>query len=173
MILYNKSKIKAVIIMKNPTIKICPVKELIEMVQNESFQNTAAIISTSYSEPQELKALDSYIVLRYDDVDMPIINRSIKESDCQKAVDFIKANRNKDTLYFCCDSAISRSSAMAASAYRFFDLDDMKIWENPKYSPNALVFKMMCDAFNLPLDDCELDYRISVNWKALKKRHTF
>ena len=144
-------------------IRICPIAKFLELKIN-----VPVIMSTSYQPPNEINTLDSCLVLEYDDVDIPLDGRSITESDCKRAADFIiNHDIKKDILYCCCDSGISRSSAIAAAAARYYELDDMLIWGNPHYSPNALVYSMMCDALGRTIEDYELDFRISVNRKAL------
>ena len=69
----------------------------------------------------------------------------------------------------CCDSEESRSSAMAATLLKCYGQDEMKIWENPKYHPNTLVYKTLCQAFDIYVSDVELNSLVHVNNQAFRK----
>ena len=72
-----------------------------------------------------------------------------------------------DTLFVCCDSGESRSTAMSAAIMRYNGMDEMLIWKNPHYHPNTLVYSMLCDALGVPVSKVELQAKHWTSEKAL------
>ena len=66
----------------------------------------------------------------------------------------------------CCDSGESRSTAMAAAIARYNNSDEMKIWLNPHYHPNPLVYKSLCDSLGVKVSKTEVADKVAVNQKA-------
>lgn len=58
---------------------------------------------------------------------------------------------------------------MAAAILKFYGQDDIKIWKNPKYHPNTLVYKILCQAFDIYVSDVELNSLVHVNNQAFRK----
>lgn len=75
---------------------------------------------------------------------------------------------NIKTLYICCDSGESRSTAMAACVLRYNRVSDYEIWDNPHYRPNALVYYLLCRAMHIPVTKLGVRYRVRRNENALK-----
>lgn len=72
-----------------------------------------------------------------------------------------------DTLFVCCDSGESRSTAMAAAIMRYNGLDEIKIWKNPHYHPNSLVYSLLCKALGVPVSEVEMHAKQFMNEQAL------
>lgn len=80
-----------------------------------------------------------------------------------------KLDDNIADLFFCCDSGESRSPALATAYMRYFGMDEMSIWRNPRYHPNSLVYKFQCKALGKPISAIGLKYRTYISKQALKK----
>ena len=50
---------------------------------------------------------------------------------------------------------------------RYNGIDEMKIWKNPHYHPNPLVYKLLCYAFEIQVSDKEIAEKVTINNKAL------
>ena len=152
-----------------PEIRICPVKQLIALARQEGTGGKAALISTSFDVPRGLPEGLDCVILHYDDIDREIPGRSLSDGDAGRAADFIRGHiRFQGVLYCCCDSGVSRSSAMAAAATRFLGRDDLLIWRDPRFSPNPLVCAAVCRSLGLALSDEELDFRLELSRRALR-----
>lgn len=79
-------------------------------------------------------------------------------------------NIKRRKLYICCDSGVSRSSAIAAAILRKFKENENLIWKNYNYQPNILVYKTLCDEFNLVNNAIVLRHKENINKKALKRK---
>lgn len=73
------------------------------------------------------------------------------------------------SLFFCCDSGESRSSACAAAVLRAMGVSDAVVWENPKYHPNRLVYAETCRAFGIPVTEQEIAAREAANEEAFRR----
>ena len=149
-------------------LKICPLKQFLALVKREGASGKAAVISTSFEVPRSLLEELDCVILRYDDVDREIPGRSMSSRDADRAADFIRAHSQfRGILYCCCDSGVSRSSAMAAAAARYLGEDDLPIWQDPHYSPNPLVYEQMCRSLGISVSDEALDLRLETSRRAL------
>ena len=152
-----------------PAIRICPLKQFLTLVKQEGTDGKAAVISTSFDIPRSLPEGLDCVILQYDDIDREIPGRSLSDGDARKAADFIRSHSSfQGVLYCCCDSGVSRSSAMAAAASRFLGGDDLLIWRDPRFSPNPLVYDAVCRSLGMTLSDEELDFRLETSRRALR-----
>ena len=87
------------------------------------------------------------------------------------ADDIVKFTENvgDKKLYVLCDAGQSRSTAIAAAINLRYNLTDNMIWDNPKYSPNKLVYTKMIKAFNIDLTEKQIDEKVKRNELALRK----
>jgi hypothetical protein len=125
-----------------------------------------AILCSSYG-VQEAKVPVPHIVEIFNDVDREIPGRSLSTEAANRIAGFIRnIGPEIEVVYVCCDSGISRSSAIAAAVCRYFGIPDDTIWENPRYQPNPLVFQMLCECLDIPVEDALLDFLIGTNRQA-------
>jgi hypothetical protein len=68
-----------------------------------------------------------------------------------------------------CDAGQSRSTAIAGAINLAYNFDDNMIWDNPKYSPNRLVYAKMLKAFDIPYTNTQIDEKVKRNELALRK----
>ena len=152
-----------------PEIRICPLKQFLALVKQEGAGGKAAVISTSFEIPRGLPEGADCVILQYDDIDREIPGRSISARDAGMAADFIRSHSGfQGVLYCCCDSGVSRSSAMAAAATRFLGRDDLPIWCDPRFSPNPLVYAAVCRSLGMEIPDEALDFRLELSRRALR-----
>ena len=151
-----------------PAIRICPIKQLYGILAQEEHPHSVAVLSSSF-DVRESRVPIPHIVEIFDDVDREIPGRSLSAEAAQRIAHFIKnVGPEIETVYVCCDSGISRSSAIAAAVCRYFGISDSPIWENPKYQPNPLVFRLLCENLGLPVGDELLDLLIDTNRSAFR-----
>jgi predicted protein tyrosine phosphatase len=151
-----------------PAIRICPIKQLYGILAQEEHPHSVAVLSSSF-DVRESRVPIPHIVEIFDDVDREIPGRSLSAEAAQRIAHFIKnVGPEIETVYVCCDSGISRSSAIAAAVCRYFGISDSSIWENPKYQPNPLVFHLLGESLGLSISDELLDILIYTNRSAFR-----
>lgn len=113
-------------------------------------------ISTPGSEPARFKTNDQTLeVLRlwfhdldalkegYDDKPEDLFSRS----QAERIVDMVLAHPQAERFVVHCDAGISRSSATAAAIMKGLTGDDSKIFKNPRYYPNRLVYRTILEVW--------------------------
>jgi len=150
-------------------IQICPIKRLYQILAETGTAKAGAVISSS-SDINDAKLQGiSYVFRQYEDLDYESPGRSFSREDAVAFADFLTEQENPiDTLYCCCDAGESRSPAVAAAVMRYLGMDDMAIWQNPRYHPNMLVFVMLTEALGAAVSDEEIDLLLYTNQKAFR-----
>ena len=137
-----------------------------ELKKEEIVGNNAYIICTS--EENLILDVEPKIILNFDDITTNKSNSFTKEH-AQIIKEFISKLEHIETLYVCCDYGVSRSAAIAAAISRFNKTNENEIWLNPKYCPNLLVYKILCQELGLHNNKLRLKFKQYQNKLALKK----
>lgn len=150
-------------------IVICPIKKLYLYATDGDMSNVSVLAVSSYDiDEEKLVAFRSKLLLNFADVTSSTDFSAFTKTTAESIAEYIKElPGNLDTLFICCDSGESRSTAMAASISRYNGSDEMKIWRNPHYHPNPLVYKLLCGAFGIQVSDDDVAEKVAVNNKAL------
>lgn len=149
-------------------IRIYPVKQLYAILQ-EKPENTAAVVSSAY-ETEEDKLTVPHIVELYEDLDLEVPGRSLSPEAAERMAQFVKAlPKTTQTVFCACNAGQCRSTAVAAAISLYYGMDDMPIWENPRYKPNPLVFSLLCKSLGVEMTDDMLDFRVGTNYQAFRK----
>ena len=151
-------------------IQICPIKRLYQILAETGTVKAGAVLSSS-SDINDAKLQGiSYVFRQYEDLDYESPGRSFSREDAKAFADFLTEQETPiDTLYCCCDAGESRSPAVAAAVMRYLGMDDMAIWQNPRYHPNMLVFDMFTQALGVAIDDTRKDDLFQTNRTAFSK----
>ena len=129
----------------------------------KDLKDIKVIMSTSTEE--RLDQVNDKLILRYDDV---LTGNTLTDEMAQKIVEYTDTVKDK-TLYVLCDAGQSRSTAIAGAINLAYNFDDNMIWDNPKYSPNRLVYTKVIKAYNIDLTDKQIDEKVRRNELALRK----
>ena len=121
-----------------------------------SFDSAAVLCTSGGLKPERFDWLEDKLILSFDDVEGPQRGHAFSPDDAQKIISFVKKLTPQGMLYFCCDAGESRSAALAAAFLRAWTGDDMKIWTNPHYHPNLLVYRIQCMALGIVVTEEEL-----------------
>jgi len=150
-------------------IIICPIKQLHMLAEDGDMSDVAALAASSYDiNWEKLSVFKHKHCLNFNDVTNDSDHNAFTKDAAAQIAEFVRSLPNNiDTLFVCCDSGESRSTAMAAAIMRHNGMEELKIWRNPHYHPNPLVYKLLCDAFGIPVSDEDVAERIAVNNKAL------
>lgn len=151
-------------------IKICPLKKLYRIGEEFDKSRTAVLAVSSYDIKTELlSGFVSLLTMQFVDT---TVERSMDALDLQTAKEikaFVDALPNQvDTLFVCCDSGESRSTAMAAAILRYLKLDEWVIWKNHRYHPNPLVYNRLCTAFGIRVWKVGLRRRVKCSENAFR-----
>ena len=151
-------------------LKVSSIKKAKEDLKNFNNDNIKLIIASSYDSDISNIESDNKLILHFDDVTY-VKENSFNKNFAKQINDFVKRiDFSKDKLYVCCDSGVSRSSAIAAAILRKYKADENIIWKNYNYQPNMLVYKTLCEEFNLKNYSIILKHKEYINKKALKKK---
>lgn len=155
---------------KNIEIKVYPIKLLIMQIEKGKIQldNTATILTSSYDiDASKLSGVNLQLLLRFDDITENSSN-AFNSEYAENTKSFIdELPEQITTLYVCCDAGVSRSSAIAATINKYLGRDDLYIWEDPHYSPNPLVYKILCKELGIDISPQKLKQLITINENAL------
>ncbi len=152
-------------------IQICPIKKLYNIAAQADLSEVAALVVSSYDiDLPKLSGCYKVSAHQFQDISNKNANGSFNMRTAEIIKKFVlELPNNLDTLFVCCDSGKSRSSAMAAAISRYFGVDEMKIWKNPLYHPNPLVYKILCQAFDMYIPDVELNSLLHINNQAFNE----
>ncbi len=152
-------------------IQICPLRKLYDIAADADLQDCAALCVSSYSIDRErLSGLGAVTLHYFHDITEERDPHALRPEDAMGIASFIRRlPGGLDTLFVCCDSGESRSSAIAAAILRAKGRDDRHIWENPHYHPNPMVYQRICSAFGLVIPKTEIEELQRVNDMALKQ----
>lgn len=150
-------------------LKICPIKKLYDM-SSERAKDAAAILCSSYPVRYEkLPRIYSLLILEFDDFTDENRPTAFSMEQAKQIRSFTERLYERiTTLYICCDSGESRSAALEAAILRCFGENEMKIWNDPKYHPNPLVYRIQCAAFGRPVSRIGLQYRLWRSGRAFR-----
>ena len=85
-------------------------------------------------------------------VDSTVSSRQCKlftKQDAEEILSFFYSIKNKiGILLVSCDAGISRSAAVAASLLKIFKDDDTEIYNNPRFHPNPMIYRIILDTYN-------------------------
>lgn len=127
-------------------ITILPNKSFIQKFRNVSTDNIAVIMCTSYNvNTSDIDGINKKLVLYFDDT-LSTGKKSFTLDIANHIKSFVDSVTS-ETLYICCDSGESRSSAIAAAVLKYKNEKSLYIWDNPHYHPNVLVYDIMCQCF--------------------------
>ena len=149
-------------------IQICPVKRLYLYAEEGDMSDVAVLAVSSYEiNPNKLRGFGNMLCLNFADVTNAMDFSAFTKDTAAKIAKYIKElPAQLDTLFVCCDSGESRSTAMAAAIMRFHGLDELRVWKNPHYHPNALVYALLSEALGVPVSTVELREKQRISEKA-------
>ncbi len=150
-------------------IQIYPIKILYRIAEEADLSECAAIVSSSYeADRSRLNGFLKLLLLAFDDVGEGGNNAFNADLANEVRIFLDSLPDNTDTLFVCCDYGESRSAAMAAAIMRYKGADEMKVWRNPKYHPNVLVYGTLCEALGVPISHKEISEREEISRKAFR-----
>ena len=152
-------------------VHICSLKEFQGKLRNNeiSLNESYALISSSYD--LDIAVPIPFTFECYDDIDFDCPGRVFSVEAANRFATAIKENDNIQHFWCVCDGGIRRSAAVAASILRFWDRYEEEIsliWNNPAKEPNVWVYRFMCGALDVPIDDINLDLLIHTNQTAFR-----
>lgn len=151
-------------------IRVLSIKQANEELKSKDKEKIKIIIASSYQNDISGINNEDKLLLNFDDINEKSEN-SFNSSMAIKINRFIEnINFKQYELYICCDSGISRSSAIAAAILRKYNENEDIIWKNCNYHPNLLVYEELCKEFELKNSKSELKRKEKINANALRKQ---
>ena len=149
-------------------VRIFSIKSAREYLKDKNTENIKAIIMSSYDNDIDYISKNNKLILNFDDI-TTVSSQSFNTRFAKEINKFVtNINFEKYKLFVCCDSGESRSSAVAAAILRKYKQDEKLIWKDYTYRPNILVYKILCDEFELKNSKIRLRYLKHINDIALK-----
>ena len=151
-------------------IRVLSINKAKADLQNLNANNVKAIIASSYNNDIENVDSNNKLIMHFDDINAYRPN-SFNEQFAKEIHNFVNdIDFNKYKLYICCDSGVSRSSAIAAAILRKYKENEDIIWHDCNYQPNIYVYKTLCDEFNLKNSTFRLRHKQRINRNELKRK---
>ena len=149
-------------------IEICSNKMLLLQQNAPAAASLAAVLCTPAGlNPERYGWLGEKLILRFDDITEARNPAAFSSSLAERIVAFVRELPKQYPLFFCCDSGESRSAALAAAFLRSCGGDEMRIWRDPHYHPNPLVYRLQCEALGTRVTEEEVAERRAVSENAL------
>lgn len=162
------------------TVTVMPVTDFYDYLADDPDEPAICAILCSSKPLRESKLgrFTNYIFLDFDDVSDEKNPRAfdpyLAEEIRDYLVDLGASEEPIIDLKVCCDYGESRSAAIASAILRFFDPENKRdvkaYWDQPKYHPNPLVFRLTCQALGIQIQETELARLTQINQIALRKR---
>lgn len=152
-------------------IHIIQIKKLYTILKERPTDNSVAIIASS-DEVDSQKIPIPHIVEYFDDVDREILGRSMTSDQASRYAQFItELDESVRHIFCCCQSAQSRSAAIASAIHKFDGNDKAaySIWRDPMHSPNPYVFLLLCETLGVEFEYVEFDALIEANRQAIRR----
>lgn len=157
--------------LKKYVIHILAVPALTYDVFDIPLENCAFIICTNRSN----YTIDNIIqknklVLDFLDVEDADLPRAFNRGHARKIIQFLlNLPSNVSDIYVCCSKGGSRSAGCAAALLKMSGRNDKKVWLNPYYTPNILVYKILCREYGIFMPDWRVDLLNKLNEWAFRK----
>ena len=117
-----------------------------------------------------VSSFDNILLLHFFDTEEDTHPMAFQDSHAERILSFLSRPDANETLFVCCDSGESRSSAIAASVLLAIGRSDQFIWDSADYHPNLLVFRRMCSRMGIGLTEEEIMRRKERNNTAFRKQ---
>lgn len=128
----------------------------------------AAVLCSSYPLWEAaLLGLKRRLALDFDDLEDARRRRAFTPAMAADVARFVRSlPPDAAALRVCCDAGHSRSAALVAAILRSWGQSDRRIWGDARYTPNALVYCLQCEAFGVRVTGLALHWRQWRNRRA-------
>lgn len=133
----------------------------------EGLCRSAVLCSSELLKDSDFDWIPHRLLLEFMDTQIKRMD-AFQPEQAQRTAAFLNETGPDETVLFCCDSGVSRSSALAAAFIRSRNGDEMEIWENPRFRPNPLVYRLLCESFGIKVTEREIEIRLSINENAFR-----
>lgn len=100
----------------------------------------------NYLEGDENNGIKKVVRVQFEDTDNPRTSISSEQAKeiTEQVAQFIE---HMDKIIVHCEAGQSRSAGVAAAILKFYTNDDTQIFDNPRYTPNMYVYRMILETF--------------------------
>ena len=95
-------------------------------------------------------------------------------ADAQKIAEFLyeidENHIEAEQIWIHCEGGVSRSAAVAAAIAKAWFNNDMWVFQNPNYYPNAWVNKLVTEALGEEWDEDEFKQKMKINIEIYNER---
>ena len=95
---------------------------------------------------------------------------AFSEWHARRIIDFVGGLSDEVTdIYVCCTGGESRSPAVAAALLKMSQRSDKRVWKNPYYKPNTLVYSVLCREYGFKFSRIAARINLWRNTRAFKQ----
>ena len=155
---------------KKHTIHILSIKA----VNGDTFdlpdEQNAIIFCESPGEKQIYGCLpENILVIDFPDTANEKERDAFSKIHARRIIDFVGGLSDEVTdIYVCCTVGESRSPAVAAALLKMSQRSDKRVWKNPYYKPNTLVYSVLCREYGLKVSRLAVKIKSWSNTRAFK-----
>ena len=133
-------------------IHIYPVKGLSESMLADTIFPALIVCSSRWPRLNKARFMDNFCALHFQDIIDIKDDDAFRMAQAEMIRDFlIGLPEEISDLFICCDGGDARSPSIAAAIMRFIGRSEEKVWNNPFYTPNILVYFRLCCAFGIQI----------------------
>lgn len=159
-------------------IQIMSEEEALDFYKNYNSNDKYLLISISdregdlyFEQKENIKVHQLY----FNDIDKEISSPGIKVMDYMQAEEIkrvvIQATKeNISNIIVHCYAGISRSGAVGCVIARYLNGNDIYLWKQGGIHPNKLVYRLMCEVFDIKYSYHDFKYRRRISKRILDKR---
>ena len=149
-----------------PSLKIMPIKKMIEWVNACGNARVAVLVASSY-EVDCAKLPGNCLVQIFDDIDREVIGRSLTREQAHSYAAYVQSlAANTDVIICACNAGESRSAALCAALCEYYGVNSGWIWDSPHYHPNMYVFDLFTQELGVEVSDIRKEELFFRNSKA-------
>lgn len=157
--------------LKKYRIHIIPAPALKDCIWETPYKRNALIVCTNrYEHIVQKLPIKEKLVMVFPDVEDKHYPGAFGRAHARRIMWFLLClPRSVTDLYICCSKGGSRSAGVAAAVLRMSGRSDKRVWCNPYYVPNLLVYYRLCREYHLFTPWCYVKWLNHINQRAYRK----
>ena len=151
------------------TFHVLPVRAITSDTVNLPPERYAMILCSTHIErlKKAAQCAENCLIADFADLTDPTRSDTFHPEHAQGIKQFVASLSPQVTdLFICCDHGESRSPAIMAALLLASGKSDHRVWSNPHYHPNPLVFRELCIAFGIFMPEWKVRARVRINEEA-------
>ena len=133
-------------------------------------KNAVICVADNLKNFSDYAFLKHILVMPFRDAEDKNESGAFQRAHARMIIRFLKKiGKDVTDLYVICSKGGSRSPAIAAAVLKMSGRSDKKVWQNPYYVPNILVYKRLCLECGLFFSALTVPIKRHINNRAFRK----